>query len=58
MADFPTDGGSEDSWGAELVAFFERQFNMSGTVGGKIAAICKNNEVVCKGGEIVTKAQE
>ena len=58
MADFPQQGGSLGTWGTEYYNFFKRQFFMSGNKGGKIAIVCKDNEVVCKNNEIVTKAKE
>ena len=54
MADFPTDGGSEDSWGAELIAFFKTHFNMSGTTGGSLAELCYENDILCFENEILT----
>lgn len=47
MADFPTDGGDEDAWGAKLIAFFKTDFNMSGATGGTLAEVCYENKIVC-----------
>jgi len=53
MADFPTVGASEDSWGDELVAFLERSFVMSGDYGGLYAGVCNENQLVINQNEIL-----
>jgi len=53
-ADFPTVGASENTWGDELIAFFKKNFHLSGDNGGKFAIVCNQNQVVCNQNEVVT----
>lgn len=58
MADFPTVGGSEDSWGDELIEFFKQEFFMSGSKGGSLTIVCNENQVVCNENQVVVNSGE
>ena len=52
--DYPSDGASEDTWGAELIAFAEKVFIMSGTArGGSLAIVTNEGQVVTNQGQVV-----
>jgi len=54
MADFPEQGGSEGSWGTELINFFKKVFHISGTFGGTLAIVCNQGQVVTNQNQVVT----
>jgi len=58
MADFPTDGGSEDTWGAELIAFFKQEFFRTGTLAGSLAIVVNEGQVVTNQGQVVVNSGE
>lgn len=55
MADFPSQGGDSGDWGTKLINFFKKAFHMAGSWGGRIANVCKENQVVVKENQVVMK---
>ena len=55
MAEFPDQGGDSGDWGTKLINFFKIYFHMEDTYGGRIANVCKENQVICKENQVVVK---
>lgn len=54
MADFPQQGGSEGTWGTELINFFKEAFHMSDIFGGELAIVCNQGQVVTNQNQVLT----
>ena len=54
MADCPTQGSNEGTWGTDYFNFLKKVFHMSGNFGGELTVVCNQNQVVCNKNQVVT----
>lgn len=54
MADFPAQGGSEGSWGTELINFFKKAFHLSEDYGGQLTVVTNQGQVMTNQGQVLT----